>query len=407
MQNSFMKSTLLIPLAALSTLLFCRPLSAAEVAASSAAAGAGDLKMSESELREQGAFGFPQKQAEVFCDTADLRLSVCNSEKDIYVQAVLWKDNDSALGKTEDGRTIGDYSELLFNVGSTGVLTPNVDRDYLLNPWPEMCGLYYQVVLGKGSTSGIKSDTQGRGAIRYIQTPDGRKIRVDVYLIPLKELSKLVSDTIRLVYYGSSAVPDLTVNSGGYDRGGKRYYGSHIPNTSYHSYVFKAGSGLIADAVPDGRHDPSLAAPRHPQPMPRVGMSAPEIAAKDWLNTELPPSLSSLRGKLVLVDFWATWCGPCIASIPHLNELQNKYASQGFTILGFTEQNRAGIEAFLKRTPMVYAIGLEGNDTFDRYGVSGIPRAFLVNETGKIIWEGSSEDKALDAAIASALKGDG
>jgi hypothetical protein len=87
-----------------------------------------------------------------------------------------------------------------------------------------------------------------------------------------------------------------------------------------------------------------------------------------------------------------------------LNDLQKKFAGKGFTILSFTVQNRQGIEAFLKRTPIVYAIGLESDDTFDRYGVGGIPQAFLAGESGKIIWEGEPGDQSLEGAIQTALK---
>jgi len=72
--------------------------------------------------------------------------------------------------------------------------------------------------------------------------------------------------------------------------------------------------------------------------------------------------------------------------------------------LSFTEQSRQGIEKFLQRTPMNYAIGLESDETFDRYGVSGIPQAFLVDRAGKIAWEGNSGDDALEGAIQSALE---
>jgi thiol-disulfide isomerase/thioredoxin len=291
----------------------------------------------------------------------------------------------------------------MFAVNPDGTLTPNVDRCYMLNPWPEMSGLYYQICLTQGSWTTIRSDTKGRGAIRYIQTPEGRKIRVDVYLVPLAEISKHVSDRIRLCYYGNSPVPDLTVNSGGYQRDGHRYYGHQVPRTNYNNYIFTAGSGLALETVPDGRHDPSFAAPRHPQPMPKVGTAAPEVFAKDWLNSK-PATLGSLRGKVILLDFWATWCGPCVESIPHLNRLQEEYADKSFTILSFTEQDRSGIERFTNQTPMHYAVGTESNTTFDRYGITGIPQAFLVDASGKIVWEGNSGDKSLDGAIQGALK---
>ncbi|MGH7980568.1 MAG: TlpA family protein disulfide reductase, partial [Limisphaerales bacterium] len=268
--------------------------------------------------------------------------------------------------------------------------------------WPGMSGLYYIIWINRGTTTFIKSDTTGRGAIRYIQPLDGKTFRVDLFLIPLKEISRHVSDKIRLCYYGDSPKPAITVNSAGYERNGRP--SSRIPYAKYHDYVFTAGGGLALDSVPDGRHDPSLVTPRQPQPMPEVGAIAPEITAINWLNSDTPPTLASLRGRVVLVEFWATWCGPCIQSIPRLNELQDKYGDKGFKLVSFTAQNRRGIENFIKRTPIAYAIGLEGDATFDRYGVTAIPQAFLVDKSGKISWEGSSGDAALDGAIQAALK---
>jgi thiol-disulfide isomerase/thioredoxin len=135
-----------------------------------------------------------------------------------------------------------------------------------------------------------------------------------------------------------------------------------------------------------------------------VGTLAPEISAKEWLNNPNVPTLASMRGKVVLVEFWATWCGPCVQGIPHLNDVQNKYADKGFTLLSFTEQSRRGIEEFAKLYKMTYAVGLESQDTFDRYGVTTIPQAFLLDKSGKIIWEGNSGDAALDGAVQAALK---
>jgi len=357
------------------------------------------------QLRGKGAFGFPQKDATILCDTLDLRFSVWNNNQYLFAEAVLWNEGDSALAKTDDGRDIGDNSELILELGAKGVVTPNVDRSYLLNPWPSMEGMYYQIRLGEGAWTHILSDTKGRGAIHYVQTPDGKKIRVDLYLIPLGEISRKVSDTIWLCYYGDSPHDHINVNSAGYESHGQSYYGYNIPTSLHHDYVLRTdGADLDLAAVPDGRLDPSLIPPRHRQPTPEVGTLAPEISAKEWLNNPNVPTLASMRGKVVLVEFWATWCGPCVQGIPHLNDVQNKYADKGFTLLSFTEQSRRGIEEFAKLYKMTYAVGLESQDTFDRYGVTTIPQAFLLDKSGKIIWEGNSGDAALDGAVQAALK---
>jgi thiol-disulfide isomerase/thioredoxin len=361
------------------------------------------LKISETLLRKSGVFGFPQEQARVFCDTPELRFSVWSNGEYLYAQAVLWKDDDAALGKTGDGRAIGDTSELMLDVDADGTRTKDVDRSYMLNPWPALTGLHYSICLGGGATTHIKKDTSGRGAIRYLQFPDGRKVRVDSYVIPFAEISRKVADKVRLCFYGSSTKPPLTVNSAGHEASGRTYYGYNVPLTSYHDYVLAQGAVLPLDSVPDGRNDPSLVAPRHREPRPQIGAVAPEISAKDWLNASAAPTLAALRGQVVLVEFWATWCGPCIQSIPHLNALQKKYADRGFKLVSLTEQDRNGIESFTRRTPMNYLIGTEGEATFDRYGVSGIPAAFVVDKTGKIAWEGNSGDAALEGAIEAAL----
>jgi hypothetical protein len=211
-----------------------------------------------------GVFSFPQIKAKVLCDTPELRFSVWNNDQYLFAQAVLWNEGDSALGKTSDGRDIGDNSELILELGAKGVVTPGMDRSYLLNPWPSMAGMYYQVREGQDTWTTIRSDTKGRGAVRYVQIAEGKRIRVDYFLIPLAELSKKVSDTIWLCYYGDSPHANITVNSAGYEAGGQRYSGYNIPTSSHHEYVLGTEAlNLDFGSVPDGRLDTSLVAPRH------------------------------------------------------------------------------------------------------------------------------------------------
>jgi thiol-disulfide isomerase/thioredoxin len=362
--------------------------------------GSGLAAPSLAELRERGAFEFPQSEAKVLCNTADLRFSVWNNEEYLFAQAVLWKDNDSSLGKTEDKREIGDWSEVLLDVDVDGQPTPHVDRDYMLNPWPNLSGLRYQVCLGQGASSGINDDSKGRGAIRYVDVGEGKQVRVDTYLIPLAELSRKIGDKIRLCYWGESPKPALTVNSAGYDSGGKRYYGYSVPMSKFHDYVLVKGREFDVSKVPEGRHDISLSQAK--DEMPGIGEMAPEISAQSWINLKAPTRLEKLRGKVVVLEFWATWCGPCVEGIPHLNELQRKYAGKDVQIVSLVEEGHATMDRFLMRTKVEYPIGLESG-SLKAYGIHAIPHAFVVDKAGKIAWHGHPAGDEMEKGIAAAL----
>ncbi|MBS2034992.1 TlpA family protein disulfide reductase [bacterium] len=132
-----------------------------------------------------------------------------------------------------------------------------------------------------------------------------------------------------------------------------------------------------------------------------VGKPAIEIKAQKWLNTK-PLSLAALKGKVVVVEFWATWCGPCRASIPHLKELNAKYASKGVQLVSLTDEGADVAEPFVKQNGMDYAIGA-GSSTGQDYGVTGIPHAVVVGKDGKVAWEGHPMN-GLDQAVEAALK---
>ena len=137
--------------------------------------------------------------------------------------------------------------------------------------------------------------------------------------------------------------------------------------------------------------------------MPEVGEPAPEISAKDWINLKTPLTLTGLKGKVALPEFWATWCGPCVEGIPHLNELRSKYAGKDFQLLTFIEEGHQTMDRFLKKNTVKYPIGLESSSLED-YGISGIPHAFVVDRKGKIVWHGHPAEAEMEKAVASALR---
>lgn len=107
------------------------------------------------------------------------------------------------------------------------------------------------------------------------------------------------------------------------------------------------------------------------------------------------PTLKSLRGKIVVLDFWATWCSPCIAAIPNLNKLSEEYAEK-IQFIGITDDSKNKVENFLKKREIKYWIGIDSDKSdFENYNVVGLPTIIIINSNGYIIYRGSRVDNQL------------
>jgi thiol-disulfide isomerase/thioredoxin len=138
-----------------------------------------------------------------------------------------------------------------------------------------------------------------------------------------------------------------------------------------------------------------------------VGQPAPDIQWRTTLHFDTAPAtkLSDLRGSVVLLEFWATWCGPCRAMIPKLNTLHAEKADQGLVIVGLSSEQDAVVQAFLEKTRMDYPIALAMSPG---YQVTGIPHSFLIGTDGRLLWRGhpatldhAEIDKALVGACSA------
>jgi cytochrome c biogenesis protein CcmG, thiol:disulfide interchange protein DsbE len=109
--------------------------------------------------------------------------------------------------------------------------------------------------------------------------------------------------------------------------------------------------------------------------------SAPSAEAADALD------LSQFRGKVVVVDFWASWCTPCRHSFPWLNELQAKYADRGLVIIGVNvDRERADAERFLRDAPADFAIVYDPDGSLaSNFEVPGMPTSYVFGPAGELI----------------------
>jgi uncharacterized protein (TIGR03435 family) len=146
----------------------------------------------------------------------------------------------------------------------------------------------------------------------------------------------------------------------------------------------------IADAQPKADE------PAPPLSVERL-LNAPDGASAEW---------GSLKGKVVVVEFWATWCAPCIASIPHLNDLAEQFRDEDVVFISLTDEPADTVEPFLKRRPIKGWVALDTDrQAGQAYGVSGIPHTFVIGRTGKILGD-THPSRLKPEHIASALRGE-
>jgi thiol-disulfide isomerase/thioredoxin len=135
--------------------------------------------------------------------------------------------------------------------------------------------------------------------------------------------------------------------------------------------------------------------------------TAPDISVESLKETGKRLSLKDLRGKVVLLDFWATWCGPCREVMPDIQQLYDKYHEKGLEVLAISDEERSVVEQFESRSGYTYPHFLdttgEANSAFH---VDTIPRTVLIARDGTILFNDHplEQNGALQALIEKALE---
>ena len=138
----------------------------------------------------------------------------------------------------------------------------------------------------------------------------------------------------------------------------------------------------------------------------QVGSRAP---AFDLATSAKPVRLADLKGQVVYLDFWASWCAPCKQSFPFMSEMQAKYGARGFTVIGVNvDQKREDADKFLASTPAKFTVGYDTTGKVaEVYQPKGMPTSYLIGADGKVravhVGFKDSQREEIEREIQSAL----
>ena len=175
------------------------------------------------------------------------------------------------------------------------------------------------------------------------------------------------------------------------------------PKYGSRSYAKQAKKYLEMDMTKRTGEIPKPSTPTRSSPSEWIGKPAPEFRVNDLKGEEL--SLEKYKGQVVLLDFWATWCGPCIAELPNVKKTYQKYKDQKFEIIGISlDRSQQALETFVEKQELGWVhYWDQAQNVANQYKVTGIPSMFLLDGQG-VIRKAGLRGHALETAVAELVE---
>jgi thiol-disulfide isomerase/thioredoxin len=135
-----------------------------------------------------------------------------------------------------------------------------------------------------------------------------------------------------------------------------------------------------------------------------IGSPVPDKPVESVAQVGKNVSPRDFKGKVVLLDFWATWCGPCKEYMPKLQSLYNLYHDKGLEVMSISDETRTTVEAFHKKEPYTFPVYLDDFELMHKaFDIHAIPLIAVVDRDGNLIYNGEADPKAVEAAVVKAI----